>query len=95
MQTISYAATRWGYSVQVVDQSRIVYEYSAGNHQNESTAVVNPRSPNAVKLRQLKRWARQTAGQIARERGIPPKQIAHDPDLEAQLKEEDAGRKKV
>jgi len=37
----------------------------------------------------LKRWARQTAGEVAKKRGIPTNRIAFDPDLEAQLKEQD------
>ena len=43
--------------------------------------------PNAVRLSQLKRWAKQTADQIAGERGIPANQIEYDPDLEAQLEQ--------
>jgi hypothetical protein len=53
---------------------------------------VDPRSPNAVRLSQLKRWAKQTAGEVANERGIPAKRIEYDPDLEAQLKEQDEQR---
>ena len=39
MQTVIYAATKYGYSVQVVDGNGIDYEYTAGNHQLESQAV--------------------------------------------------------
>lgn len=95
MQTISYAATRWGYCVQVIENSRIVYEYTAGNCWKESTTVIDPDSSHAVRHSILRAWARQTAGQIAKERGIPPTQVQHDFDLEAQLKEEDAQRAKV
>ena len=90
MPNVNYAATRWGYAVQVIDGGQIVYEYTAGNHQRESTAVIDPRSTNAVTLRQLRRWAKQTAGELANERGI--RQVQHDPDLEAQLQEENAQR---
>jgi hypothetical protein len=92
MKTISYAATRFGYCVQAIDGGQIVHEYTAGNHQGESQTFVDPRSPNAVGLSQLRRWARQTAGEIAQERGIPAKRIEYDPDLEAQLKEQDEQR---
>ena len=92
MKTIIYAATRFGYCVQVIDNSQVVYEYNAGNCQKESSAVIDPHSPNAVKLRQLNRWAKQTAGEIANERGIPANQIEYDPDLDAQLKEIDDQR---
>ena len=87
MQNIIYAATRFGYCVQVLDETAITYEYSAGNHSMESTAVTAPSSPNAVKLPQLRRWARQTAGEIAHEQGIPMQRIEYDLDLESMLKE--------
>ncbi len=85
MQTVSYAATRYGYSVQVLDDGQIVYEYSAGNCWKDSPTVIDPNSPHAVRRYKLRCWAKQTAGQIAKERGIPPKQIAYDADLETQV----------
>ena len=60
------------------------------------TANWNPRpssppgSRNAVRLSQLKRWAKQTAGEIAKERGIA--RVEFDADLEATLKEQDEQR---
>lgn len=92
MQSVIYAATSHGYCVQVIDGGEVVYEYRAGNHQRESQTHVDPRSSNAVKLRQLKRWAKQTAGEVAKQRGIPTNRIAFDPDLEVQLKEQDEER---
>jgi len=85
MRNVIYAATRCGYCVQVLDDGEIVYEYTAGNHQRESQTFVAPRSPNAVSLSQLRRWAKQTADQIAEARGIPANQVEYDPDLETQL----------
>lgn len=90
MQSVIYAATKNGYRVQVIGGGEIVHEYSAGNCSKESQTTVAPRSLNAVKLPQLRRWVRQTASEIAKERGIPIAQVQHDPDLEAQLYEEDA-----
>ena len=87
---ILYAATSLGYCVQVVQNDEIVHSYAAGNCGKESQTVVAPRSPNAVNLRQLNRWANQTASQIAKERGIPVDRIEYDPDLEEQLREKDA-----
>ena len=81
MQTVIYAANRLGYRVQVLDGGQIAYEYSAGNHQQDSQIVVDPRSPGAVPLRQLKRWARKAADRIAKERGVPANQVEYDPDL--------------
>ena len=89
MQTVTYAATRYGYSVQVVDGGEIVHEYTAGNHQFESQVVTSPRSRNAVKLSQLRRWAKQTACEVATERGIPSNRVEYDANLEATLKEWD------
>ena len=85
MKSVIYAATRHGYSVQAIDDGEVVYEYVAGNCQKESTAIIDPSSTNAVKLSQLRRWAKQTADQIAEERGIPANQVEYDPDLETQL----------
>ena len=85
MRTIIYAATSKGYCVQVIDGGQIIYEYVAGNHPKESTAIIDPSSTNAVKLSQLRRWAKQTADQIAEERGIPLNRVEYDPDLEAEL----------
>ena len=89
MPSVIYAVTKLGYGVQVVDRGGIAFEYTAGNHRMESQTVVDPRSPNAVKLSQLRRWAKQTAGEIALARGIPASRIEYDPDLEATLKEWD------
>ena len=85
MKSVIYAATRHGYSVQAIDGEEIVYEYTAGNCQTESQAVLNPDSPGAISRSQLRRWAKQTADQIAEERGIPANQIEYDPDLETEL----------
>jgi hypothetical protein len=89
MRSVIYAATGCGYCVQVIDGGEVVYEYTAGNHQKESQAVIDPSSPRAVKHGQLKRWARQTACEIANERGIPATLIEYGADLEAQFKDQD------
>ena len=66
MQTVIYAATKYGYAVQVVDGNGIDYEYTAGNHQLESQAVTAPRSHNSVKLSQLRRWASRRRTRLQR-----------------------------
>jgi hypothetical protein len=91
MRNVIYAATGCGYCVQVIDGGDVIYEYTAGNHQKESQAVIDPSSPRAVKHGQLKRWAKQTAGEVANERGIPAKRIEYDADLEAAIREQDEG----
>jgi len=88
MQNVIYAATKFGYCVQVIDGGEIIYEYTAGIHQIESQTVIDPSSPQAVRLSELKRWAKQIAGEVVRERRIPAKRIEYDADLEAQLKEQ-------
>jgi hypothetical protein len=85
MKTISYAATRFGYCVQVTDGGEVVYEYTAGNCRSESQAVINPGSSGAVSRSHLRRWARQTAKETAEEWRIPAKEVVYAPDLEAQL----------
>ena len=87
MQKVIFAATKFGYCVQVIDHGQIIHEYTAGNCWNESQAVIDPKSPGAAKLSQIKRWAVQTAKEIAQERGIPLDRMEYDPDLEASLKE--------
>ena len=85
MQTVVYAATRYGYCVQVIDGEQVVYECSGGNCWKESPTIIDPGSPHAARRHLLRCWAKQTAGQIAKERGIPPKEIKYDADLESQF----------
>ena len=87
MRNVIFAATKFGYCVQVIDQGQIVHEYTAGNCWNESQAIIDPKSPGAAKLSQIKRWAKQTAGDIAKERGIGPNRIEYDSDLEMAIRE--------
>ena len=75
-RNIIFAATRFGYIVQVLDAGDIAYEYSAGNCSQESQTFIEPGSLNAVSRRQLNIWAKQTAGEIAKAQGIPPGRVA-------------------
>jgi hypothetical protein len=84
MSIIVFAANQFGYCVQLIDDG-IVHEYAAGNCRTESQTVINPGLPGVVSRSQLRRWAEQTAEEIAEERGIPVRKIEYDPDLEAQL----------
>ena len=85
MQSVIYAATRYGYCVQVLDGGQVIYECSGGNCWRESPTIIDPESPHAARRHLLRCWAKQTAGRIAKERGIPPKQIEYDTDLESQF----------
>ena len=92
MQNVIYAATRYGYAVQVLDGSRFPTSIRRATTSRDSQATTVPGSPNAVRLRQLRRWARQTAGEIAKAQGIPVKRVEYDPDLESTLTEWDECR---
>ena len=83
MRTVSYAATRFGYVVQVIDNGEVISEYTAGNSQQDSQAFIAPGSPGAVSRSQLRRWAKQTAEEMAEE--LLANRVEYDPDLEAQL----------
>jgi hypothetical protein len=88
-RSIVYAATQFGYAVQVIEDGLIIYEYTAGNCQWDSQTAVAPGSRGAMNLEQLKHLARQTATEIAEERGIPISRVEYDTDLEVQLKTPD------
>ena len=81
MKTISYASNQWGYFVQVCDDGKIIEEYHAGNHQRDSQLTVPLNSPNVVKPAKLLQMARQTAKEMAVERGIAKKDVQYDSDL--------------
>ena len=70
MRTVNFAATRYGYCCQVIDRGQIVYEYFAGNCQQESQTVIDPGSPNAVSLPQLRRWASKRRERSPRNGGL-------------------------
>lgn len=83
---ILYAATAYGYTVQLLAGDEIVEEYSFGNHANDSTASVPLHDPAALGIRTIRRFARKTAYELGREKGIGL--IEYDHDLEDALKEE-------
>jgi predicted RNA-binding protein YlxR (DUF448 family) len=60
-----------GYSVTVYDpESREVETYDAGNHRGDSQVWLCPDDPDALDAETLKRFARQTAEEMAGEYGI-------------------------
>ena len=85
MTTIAFAANQFGYCVQVIADGEVIQEYAAGNCQTDSQAFIDPGSPGVVGRSQLRRWAEQTAKEIADEWQIPLNKVEYDPDLEAQL----------
>ena len=87
MNSIGYAANKWGYVVQICDDGQVVEEYHAGNHQRDSQLVVSPDSPNAELPPMLHQFARQTALKMAEELYIPKKDVAYDSDLHSEINE--------
>jgi hypothetical protein len=85
---ILYAATAYGYTVQLLAGNEVVEAYSFGNHANDSTASVPPHSPNALDIRTIRRFTKKTAYELGREKNIPIESIEYDADLEDALKEE-------
>jgi predicted RNA-binding protein YlxR (DUF448 family) len=68
---VGYSVQRDGYSVRVYDpESREVETYDAGNHRGDSQVWIDPDSPDALDAETLKRFARQTAEEMAGEYGI-------------------------
>ena len=64
--SVIYQADEWGYTVAVVEEGRIVHEYSATNNPLDSQGPV---LAEGVSLETLQRWAEQTAREIAEEWG--------------------------
>lgn len=82
---ITYGASPYGYTVQVMRGDKIVDEYTAGNNAHESTGVVALDSPACEEFATLQKWARQTALEIAEERGISLERVFEEADLGAEL----------
>jgi hypothetical protein len=88
MKNIIWAYTKFGYTVQLLQNGQIVDEYFGGNHAKESTIVVEPTSPNALPLREIRKMARITAYELGVEHDIPVEQIEYDEDLQTTLNEQ-------
>lgn len=87
-RSITYGHCRWGYKVQVIADGEVIDEYSVGNCQQESTTVVRPGGPNAVPVRTLAKWSKQTALEMAKQLGLPEESVSHDPDIDRNLQDE-------
>ncbi len=79
---ISYGSGLTGYRVQVIRSGRVESEYSAGNNRHDSQVWLPAGHDNAVSPAQLAKFARQTALEMADERGIPHDCVGYDPDLD-------------
>lgn len=79
---VQYHLTGTGYRVTAYDaESQPVEEYEAGNHPGDSQAVARPGEPR-VRAQTLKKWARQTALDMAKEHGVDPSKVSYDHDGE-------------
>lgn len=68
---IGWSADRTGYSVTIYDsESREVSRYDAGNHPNDSQVYLPADSRERLPLRTIRKFAKQTAEDMAGENGI-------------------------
>lgn len=68
---IGFSVHDHGYDVRVYDsESRIVHEYNAGNHARDSGGVVEKGDRDRLPKQTLRRFARQTAQEMAAEYGV-------------------------
>lgn len=80
-KSVAYGASRYGYKVTAYDaENRPVQEYEAGNSRFDSGAYVEPGKGSSLPLQTLRRYARQTAGDIAAALGVPAERIGEDKD---------------
>lgn len=80
-KSVAYGASRYGYKVTAYDaENRPVQEYEAGNSRLDSGAYVEPGKGSSLPLQTLRKYARQTAHEIAAELGVRPENVAEDTD---------------
>ena len=76
MPHVFYDYDSLGYSVRyggIDDHGFPVGQYDAGNHPYDSKVVVEAYTGIRVTVKTLRKWARQTAEEIAKERGLGEK----------------------
>lgn len=66
-KVVIWGAAERRYEVQVVENGRIVGEYSAGNSIHESQASFPPGHRSAAPLSKMREWAEQTARETVQE----------------------------
>lgn len=76
---ITYSVNDYGYEVNVFDgNDQVIETYSAGNHALDSQGRVEKGDPSRVPKHTLRRFAKQTAGEFASERGLQPDAISEE-----------------
>lgn len=56
-----------GYEVQVIVGTQIVHSYAAGNHRRDSAQSATPGTPEALRLREIRKLCVHTVKDIAQE----------------------------
>lgn len=88
---VMYAATACAYRVQVLDaQSQPLEEYTGGNSKFDSAGFVPARE--GVGLRQMKRFAKITATEMAEKHGLTAADVHWDEDEADALREDYADK---
>ena len=71
-----YRATKYGYTVWARhDSGKPMNTYKAGNYTLESSTVVSPKAQFAVPEQTLRKWAKQTALEMAHEHRTDPSRV--------------------
>ena len=73
---VQWHANGYGYQVEVMVSGRIVHEYFAGNHPNDSEECLEPDDPFAVPEPEIRKFAQSTAERLAEEFKIPVKLVS-------------------
>lgn len=81
--TVVWNADASGYRVAILRGAEIVEEYAAGNNPHDSMQPASPGYPT-VPQSTLRKWARQTALEMAEEAGIPSASVTRDKELEVE-----------
>lgn len=80
---VGYTVHAYGYDVRVYDpDSHVVEEYNAGNNRLDSQGYVEPGNPDRLPKGTLRRFARQTAQEMASEYGINLPMVVEEEDGE-------------
>ena len=88
---VEWNLTGTGYECRVwldIDEGAPEFECRQGNHPGCSTTELPPDHPRRVKDATLRKFAIQTAGELAKEYEIPPSRVFHDADTEKQMIEQ-------
>lgn len=80
MRNVIYAAIPYGYAVKVMENNKVVDEYTAGNSPRCSQTYVDPK--DGLPLSRMREFAKQTAEEMA---GDAP--VEYSNDLEGELRE--------